>query len=331
MSLGIVASSFVVAGGGSAPTATLTIASGKVSTDLTAFPVRVDLAHVTDAAWWAALDSAGGNLRVRQGGSDVPRDLVKIDTAAKTGELFFKAPTVYAAAANVFTLEVVPGATAPAATDANGRNAVWSAFNSVYLGGSSVDRAGKRNSLTLSGSSWGSDGWLDCGAAVGWAYSDGHPVDASWTKGISFIITSITSSVRGIMDQGASAGTNSTREIIQSRASPYALVMWNDTDGDVSAGSYSTTGVAKRVHGVRNGLVDRRIYLDGVHKATDTTASQRPTATGTRVSLGASPNGGAKWRGKLNYAYVYPSNLSAAWIAAEYASWHTPGTFYSLS
>ena len=49
-------------------TATLTVAAGKVSSDLSSFPVRVDLSHLSNG-WWTDTSSDLGNVRVKQGGT----------------------------------------------------------------------------------------------------------------------------------------------------------------------------------------------------------------------------------------------------------------------
>lgn len=129
--------------------ATLTIASGEVASNLTAFPTRVDLSHMP-AGWWDDVATDGGNVRVKQGATDIPFDLVSIDKTSQTGELFFKADLL-AASDNVFTLDK-SGSSALAVTDPNGRNAVWADYDTVYFfHGGDVDRTGGATTLSRVG------------------------------------------------------------------------------------------------------------------------------------------------------------------------------------
>lgn len=107
---------------------TLTI-SGRSGTR-TNFVTRVDLSNM-DSGWWSNVSSDGGNIRVKSAGTVVPTDLVWINTASQTGELFFK--STLGTSSNVFTVEVVSGASALAVTDTYGRNAVWSDYDAVWL------------------------------------------------------------------------------------------------------------------------------------------------------------------------------------------------------
>lgn len=149
MSAGVIADSYVAADvqpGPSSSIATLTIPAGKVSATLTDFVTRVDLAALP-AGFWAAVRADGGNLRVRQGGVDVPVDVVAVSPSLRLGELFFKATLT--TADNVFTIEALAGATMPAVTDPIGRNAVWSGYDDVYVFESTVSRTGSGRDLTL--------------------------------------------------------------------------------------------------------------------------------------------------------------------------------------
>lgn len=127
----------------------LTIPSGAVSANLTDFPVYVDLADMP-ADFWSTVDAAGAEIRVKSvdGLTTYPCDVVAIDTGAETGHLFFKADLL-TGSDNEFRIHYDTGLGAPAVTDPEGRNAVWSNFTRVYDGVANVDRTGNGAALTL--------------------------------------------------------------------------------------------------------------------------------------------------------------------------------------
>lgn len=124
--------------------AELTIGAGEVSSDLTDFPVYVDLAHMP-AGFWSHTRKDGGDIRVKTtGGAAIPFDLVWFDQANQDGALYFKR-SVAAASSTVVrihygdhSLNLLP------ANDANGRNAVWSDYDVVIIPGVDIfNRTGK--------------------------------------------------------------------------------------------------------------------------------------------------------------------------------------------
>jgi uncharacterized protein (TIGR02217 family) len=124
--------------------AAITISAGTVASNLTNFPVMVRLSNMP-AGFWSEVSEDGGNIRVKTTDGDlVPMDLARFDYTGQDGVLFFRAPSVLSASDNTWylhygdeTLELLP------VDDANGRNAVWSDYESVFLfGETSDDRTG---------------------------------------------------------------------------------------------------------------------------------------------------------------------------------------------
>jgi len=71
----------------------LTIQSSQVSGDLTDFPVSFDLADIGGThGFWSAVRSDGGDIRITKADetTEVAREIVDIDTSAKTGSIMFK-------------------------------------------------------------------------------------------------------------------------------------------------------------------------------------------------------------------------------------------------
>lgn len=113
-----------------------------IPSTLTGFVHKVDLSKLTNS-FWDNVDAAGAYIRVKDGaGANVPFDLVYIDTSNRKGLLFFKA-TLTAGSANHFRIVADDAASAPAASDPLGRNAVWSDYDCFFIGSEpSVNRTG---------------------------------------------------------------------------------------------------------------------------------------------------------------------------------------------
>lgn len=90
---------------------------------------------------------------------------------------------------------------------------------------------------------------------------------------------------------------------------------WNDA-GVTSAAD----GLQHRLHAVYNGTVNRKLYLDGVLEATDTTITAQTDSNGWgTIVIGGGSSSGADWLGYIGFAYLRFDELSADWIAAERA------------
>lgn len=136
----------------SAPTSvsTLTVAAGKVTSDLTRFPMRINLADMP-TSFWNAVSAEGGNVRVTNA-ADValPLDIVSINKTAKTGEAFVLV-SLSAASTNVFRVKTYATLTAPPKSDPVGQHAVWSDYKTMYSMTSFEDRSGKTPGLMIEG------------------------------------------------------------------------------------------------------------------------------------------------------------------------------------
>jgi hypothetical protein len=130
-----------------AKTFTVTVAPGKVTSDLSNFPVMLRMSSLP-GPFWANVREDGGDIRVyTSAGVPVAIDLSRFDYWGKDGVLFFKAPALAAAASNGFKISCgVPRLKRLADTDPYGRNAVWADYVSVFLFGETQhDRTGKTN------------------------------------------------------------------------------------------------------------------------------------------------------------------------------------------
>lgn len=122
----------------------LTIASGEVASDLTDFPVMVDLADMP-AAFWTHVNADGGDIRVKatDGTTSIPMDLAKFDLAGEGGWLFFKRTVTTASNTVVRIYYGAAGLDLLPADDTYGSNACWSDYHRVTIFSEpGVDRSG---------------------------------------------------------------------------------------------------------------------------------------------------------------------------------------------
>lgn len=126
---------------------TITIAAGAVASNLIDFPLMVRLSDMS-SAFWAAVKEDGGDIRATDmAGATIPHDLSRFDYSEQDGVLWVKI-TLAAAADNSFKITCGnSGLSKLAVDDTNGRNAVWSDYEAVFLLGESgaEDRTGGAN------------------------------------------------------------------------------------------------------------------------------------------------------------------------------------------
>ena len=113
----------------------ITVQSGQVDADLTDFPVYVDLSELP-SSFFSTVQSDGDDIRVTKndGTTEVPVDIVAIDTGSSTGEVHFKADGTLSSSANtVFYLYYGSGSAArPAASATYGSENVWTDYAGVW-------------------------------------------------------------------------------------------------------------------------------------------------------------------------------------------------------
>lgn len=131
----------------------VTVASGTVASDLTGFPLFIDLADMP-AAFWLVVNEGGGNVRAFEADetTPIPLDVVFCSVGGQKGSAFVKTDITTASDTEVI-LKVLPKNTLPVADGAaSGRNAVWSDFTAVYhIGDDPSDRTGANDALRVLG------------------------------------------------------------------------------------------------------------------------------------------------------------------------------------
>ena len=106
----------------------ITIDNTKVDASLANFPVYVNLADLGSDFFTNVADANGGDIRVTEanGITELPRQIVAINTGAETGELYFKATSLSNTQDTDFYIYYGnAGATEPLPSDPNGSENVW--------------------------------------------------------------------------------------------------------------------------------------------------------------------------------------------------------------
>jgi hypothetical protein len=113
----------------------ITVKASKVNGDLTEFPIYLNLADMPDS-FFSTVNGTGADIRMTSSDeiSETSFELVEIDTANGTGELWFKAPALSASTDTDFYIYYGnTSAVAYADTDPYGTHDVWSnGFVAVY-------------------------------------------------------------------------------------------------------------------------------------------------------------------------------------------------------
>lgn len=204
----------------------VTVPSSSVASNLSGFPVYVDLSTLPQCFWDGVYHDDGRDIRARTtAGAELPFDLVSFDRTSQSGALFVRVD-LSASVALTFHVDFGDGSrTEVIASASNGRNAVWADYHRVFLLG-------------------GVDGWID---RTGNGTRPNPDVNVS-----SFLQTAVSGDVQshqGVEWDGAHFYVFDTNEI-RKYDSGWNLVATNsDPCGDVG-GSVDHVGDGVVVGGV---------------------------------------------------------------------------------
>ena len=327
----------------------ITIDNTKVSADLTDYVVYVDLADLVlaGADVFDTCRSDGGDLRATKsdGATELPIEVVAIDTTAKTGEVHIKiSGTTSSSTDTVIRLYYNGTDTAVAVGATYGRNNVWTnGYAAVYhmqeTSGSIIDSTGN-----------GHDG-----------------------TGVSTMPNAIAGKVGGAQDFNGSSYIDTSDDFADG-ASELTLSCWVNpdnfdlfnamimkhhgptprawgfqlqTDGQIafqlfySNGSNSSLDSGSSFKAIAaswnyvTGTYDdaansRAVYLNGTQANTDspTLGMQNDSSN---VTLGAYRNGANKLNGQMDEVRIATAERTSNWITTEYNNQNSPSTFYSSS
>lgn len=317
----------------------VTIDSSKVTADQTDFPIYIDLSEMLKAGAdiFDSCRADGGDIRVTKadGTTQLPREVVAIDTGAKTGELHIKyTGTLSSSSPTVIRIYYNGTDTEPAANSTYGSQNVWSDYLAVFHFNSS-------NANSTSGSFSGSDTSMSYGGSYG--KLGGGALFNGYSSIISFAST-----------------------MIPTGGNPWSLTMWANqntlTSGHqefFSQWTYPTSGNAYFLGTSANTKIrmsdawnydltsnwtaDTWRYVANINEATNNhlyTNAVLRASKGSAMTFSGTGNAmfgrqgeyaNEYFDGFLDEARIRLSTLSGDWLTTEYNNQSSPSTFYSVS
>lgn len=340
----------------------VTIAASQVPSDLSEFPVYINLADL-GARFFNNVQADGADVRVTRadGRTLAPREVVALDTGGQTGELHFKAKSVLSTSDTEFYIYFDnPSASPPATTDPYGRNAVWdNGYNDVFHleedpGGTAPQMVNSTGGANLEsrnglGSSDSIQGQIE--QAVNFDVADFATFDGEYLEatGVSLPTTEGTVEVWFEPDNDYDSGNSQSQALsccgIEGGDPRHLLYLSDDgslrsllqdASGNTIA-QYSGTfpgdtwqHAAAKWNGSNNW-----IYYNGDQK--DQVANSKSLSGSANQQLLASddtaptPAPRVPFAGSLDEYRVSNVERSSAWIEASYNNQNDPATFYSVS
>ena len=319
----------------------ITIDNTKVDADQTDFPVYVDLADLGADFHSNLADANGGDIRVTDsdGLTELPRQVVVIDTGANTGELHFEANFLSSTVNTDFYIYYGNAAASePLASSTYGSEAVWAnGYVGVWhLHNDFLDSSFPNNNGTNSGST-------NTGGKIG----DGSDFLASNTAGVD-VLDSATLDLNSTVTVSAwfnpnvvPPATTYQRLVVKStptNASPYTMYgLLFDNLGHLRA-EVASGGSQNSIEGTTSVLdgtwqygtmtydgTDLKLYYNGGADSTPTTFSGSIDVNNEPLTMGKAGFDSQYFDGKLDEARVSSVARTAGWISTEYNNQDSPG------
>lgn len=321
----------------------IAVLASQVNSNLTNFPVYVDLSTLP-TSFFSTVRSDGGDIRITKadGVTQVPREVVDIDTGAETGELHFKADGTLSASIDTefYIYYGNSGASDYATNGTYGAEKVWdSNFVLVsHAGGGTDSTSNGNNGTPLGGVSYG-----DTPGQMGRAttYDGGSARSNQGTDSSLNITGDVTFSA------WAKAGTDSNVGVLISKynsgqdrgfllikASTYEMSA-RGRDGTATyhvSGNSTTllsTSTWRHFVGQRDGTV-WKIFAQGVQENSNDVGTSGSLSNESTLWIGCLEVNLYPFKGYIDEVRVSNIARSPDWIAAEYTNQSAPGTFYSV-
>lgn len=323
-------------------TYSITISSAKIPSAQTDFPLYIDLGNLP-AAFWQDVAAAGSNIRCYQADGTTPlaREVVAVNTAAKTGELYVKT-NLSASSDTVIIISTDGTGGEPAYVGTYGRNSVWTnGFGGVWhlseAGEAITDSTGNGNDGTNEGM------WQDPGKLGSGRSSDGStsynrividPIMSSIQFGHSDDMT-MTAWVKPNQWAGRS-------EIIGSRrADSLGFAINNNgaiegqfddifptSSGTVAWGQWSHVAV---VHNGDPTASTADFFINGVASGSGSSMDANGWYTLAYMYIGHESRGNSRLNGTVDEIRLARAKRSTSWLSIEYANQNDPAAFYSIA
>ena len=317
----------------------LTIAVSQVNGSHTGFPVYIDLNQVASSNFFSEVEASGADIRITtsNGLGLVPFEVVDVDTAAKTGEVHFKAATVNGGE-TFYLYYGNSGASALAETDTYGAQNVWT-NNYIAVFHMNEDPSGTvfdSTANSFDASSSGSMGSADLVTGkVGDAIDfDGSDDELQFTPSTYSTDNTVTITAWANYDAVdnydaiiSSRQGGGSRSLHPSSGTAY-VYSWDDDAAEWSASTgLSTSASTWHYYALALTASDAYLVLDGAsYTNTETHALQTISTTWT---IGEDDNTGTRWfDGRIDELRFSDATRSAGWIDTQYNNQFSPATFF---
>lgn len=323
----------------------ITVDADKVDADLTNFPIYLNLANL-GSDFFDNVKSDGGDIRITtsDGETEVPVEVVSIDTGAETGEVHFKAPSLANSSDTEFYIYFDnPSATLPDADDTYGSQNVWSDYVAVYHLVNGSDSTANDLNLTATGSPTDSSGKLGS-AKVFSASSSYYSISNANAGALKFSGGNLTISAwakpTNTSGSWAQGYILSMRQFSPNKG--YFMAFAGGTDPHffltTNEGNGSSTGVTVSngnwyyLVGTYDSVAElRKVYQQGSEEVSVTRTGNIVAADTAPFYLALNSNNTAEGlTGELDEIRLSAITRSADWISTEYNNQNSPNTFYAI-
>ena len=322
--------------------ATITIDHTKVPGDLTDY---VGLIVPDGSAGYAALYAlcleGGGDIRLFKSDdtTEIAREIVTFSVTSETGEIHYKYSGTLSSSVDTDIHVYADGSSADYAVTATyGAEAVWGNYIGVYhqnqaSSSTSIDSAGA-NDMAKTGSPTQVTGQIGNGQDYD-GTGDYHEKTAATgaTEIEPFFIQawyntdSVAAGAKGIALMGHDDSGEAGIIIVNDALWAFS----QDSTFSTAATSGLSASTWYMAHGVFAASNNRKIYVDGVLGATDTTSVAVSTLTdGLRIGA-RFLTGSQDFNGKIDEVRFGAGDLSPNWITTEYNNQNSYSTFYSVA
>ncbi len=321
----------------------ITVDHTKVGANQTNFPVYVNLANLP-AGFFSNVRTDGGDIRITQsdGTTELAREVVAIDTTAKTGELHFNGNSLSSTVDTIFYIYFNnPSATEPAANATYGKYNVWDS-NFLYVGhfqGNSNDSTSNQFNGT------------DTAMTYGTAYQklSGQGASLNGTTSQIDLGTSSTLNPTAVTVEGWGYITSLAQaynSFIQRYAAsivPYQLMV--KSNGLLAMFFDATTRISYDGTGSHTLSINTYYYLVGAYDSTNglaayvNGASDKTVAANGNLALSSTAHtlfgnddidASRFWPGYMDEVRISKIARSSTWISTQYNNQNSPSTFYSV-
>jgi methionine-rich copper-binding protein CopC len=332
----------------------LTVNAAQVSSNLTNFPVYVNMSHFP-AGFFSAVKPDGADIRISTvDGTPCATEIVSIDTANGTGEMHFKAPLLSSSSDTVFWVYYDnPNARMLNGAHEYGSQNVWSnGYVAVYHMQQDPGEAGALIKDSTRYHNHGSpQGGMTVGDSVAGKLGNGNALDFDGSNDyINLGDTDVVDFGTGDFEFSAWAKTNNTatQQMLFGKDTIGARQFEFRTSGTGGVRfSYWTSGSMvyrdqasilqdtswHHVVALKRGT-SFEIYQDGSLAGSGTTGGSHGSVDATSASLriGSREYSGFQsyFDGQIDEARIANRANSAAWISAEYSNQNNPSGFYTI-